>query len=73
MKDGICPKCDARTVHTVAGNRFELSIQVSTLSRALLCAFVCTTCGYVEQYIDDTRDLPKLAERWPQVPPPSGA
>ena len=68
MKSGRCPKCTAANVHMVDGNRFEPHIALRGLSAgAFLNAYVCVNCGYVEMYVEDKEDWPKIAERWPRV------
>lgn len=39
-----------------------ISIPVPVLS------YVCTTCGYFEQYIDDPAKLAEVAQTWDRVP-----
>lgn len=68
MKDGRCPKCGARDVRVVDGNRFEPGIPLGGFSAgAFLNAYVCVSCGYVEMYVEDAEDLPKIASRWPKA------
>jgi predicted nucleic-acid-binding Zn-ribbon protein len=69
MKDGTCPKCGSTEVHVVAGNRFRPDIQIGSFAKAFLRPHVCTRCGYVEMYVEDAADLPKIAARWPRVDP----
>jgi hypothetical protein len=50
------------------GNRFEPRIALGVLSAgAFLNAYVCVNCGYVEMYVEDKEDLPKIAARWPRI------
>ncbi len=68
MKSGRCPKCESSDVHVVDGNRFEPGIPLGGFSSgAFLNAYVCVKCGYVEMYVEDKEDLPKIADRWPKV------
>ena len=67
MKDGVCPKCGAREVHLVAGNRTDISIAISWSRNALVKLYVCVECGYAEMFVEDADDLPRIAERWPKV------
>jgi hypothetical protein len=67
MKDGICAKCGAREVHVVDGSRTEISIPLGFVSKAFANLYVCTACGYVEMFVEDAADLPKIAERWPKA------
>ncbi len=67
MKRGRCPKCQAPEIHIVPGNRFEPDIPTGSFSKAFLSAYVCVRCGYVEMYVEDESELPKIAARWIKV------
>jgi hypothetical protein len=68
MKDGICPKCDARAVHLMNGPYADLvHVPISTWSNASTDYYICVECGYLEIYVRDRSDLPKIARRWPRV------
>ena len=71
MKTGICPKCQARTVHVkneaIITNSGATVIIVGMFARAHLRTYVCTTCGYVEQYVIEADALPKIARDWPKA------
>ena len=67
MKDGTCPKCDAKEIHIVTNTPSEVAIALSFLSIAFLDYCVCTNCGYVEMFVQDERFLPKIAEKYPKV------
>ena len=67
MKTGTCPKCDGKAIHRVDGNRFGPDITLGGMSKAFLNAYVCVACGYVELYVEDPADLPKIAARWPRA------
>jgi hypothetical protein len=70
VKDsGACAKCGSRDVvripdeagaygaaHTVrAGSLFQ---------RVQVARYLCTTCGFFEQWIDDADELRKIADRY---------
>lgn len=68
MKDGLCPKCHAREVHLVDGSRTGVSVALGTWSAGAFTSFyVCVRCGYLEIYVEDPADLPKIAEKWMKV------
>jgi predicted RNA-binding Zn-ribbon protein involved in translation (DUF1610 family) len=71
MKDGLCPRCGAREVHTNAGNRWMRNrydmLLVTAFRWAYLADYVCVKCGFVERYTRDPKDLANIAERWPRV------
>lgn len=67
MKDGICPKCQAKEVHFYTNTPAEISINLGFLRHAGLVYYICTNCGYVELYVEDKYDLPKIAEKLPKL------
>ncbi|HYF65900.1 MAG TPA: hypothetical protein VD886_23925 [Herpetosiphonaceae bacterium] len=71
MKTGTCPKCQSRTVRAkneaVSVQNKSIYIEVGMLSRGYVRVYVCVTCGYLEQYVLDAEDLPKIAQKWPKV------
>ena len=67
MKNGICPKCEAKEVHRVTNTASEVAIALSFLATAFLDYYVCTNCGYVEMFVKDKTMLPKIAEKYPKV------
>jgi hypothetical protein len=32
-------------------------------------SYLCTTCGYFENYVTDAKRLAEAAQQWPKVPP----
>lgn len=71
MKDGKCPKCKSSTVYTkrqgvsfASDNFFYVSISSERMSRSLkeVDHFICTTCGYLEMYIEDQAKLEAVAK-----------
>lgn len=73
MKNGICPKCSAASVYTKKrGAGFEGGLYVYTsilTSGTDYISYVCTSCGYFENYISDPSKLLHVEEKWDQVPP----
>lgn len=78
MKNGICPKCGSKEVHTgstmtsrgKAGPEGVNTIPITSgvmPSVVALDNYVCVNCGYTESYISDTNKLHKIAEKWPRV------
>jgi hypothetical protein len=66
MKDGICPKCEAKEVHVYSSST-EVSVKLSTFGSAGLVYYICTNCGYVELFVEDKENLPRIAEKYPKV------
>jgi Zn finger protein HypA/HybF involved in hydrogenase expression len=69
MKDGICPKCNAKEVHVCRDTAVELSIRLGMFSSADVGYYICANCGYVEIFVENKDDLPKIAEKYPKVYP----
>jgi len=80
MRNGICPKCGAATVHSKADGLHYgfgkgrgssmLFIRASFMTMASpAIVYICTTCGYFENYIADPGKLAKVAKNWQKVSP----
>ena len=76
MKNGICPKCGSATIYSKAdglkysamrGVVFVETGGITMASSAI--AYVCTTCGYFENYITDQSKLSGVLKNWQKVPP----
>ena len=67
MKDGICPKCKAKEVHVVENTAWRFAVQIKFLQKAMLNYYICTSCGYVEFFVQEESVLPKIAEKYPKV------
>ncbi|MEZ0066682.1 putative nucleic-acid-binding Zn-ribbon protein [Streptacidiphilus sp. MAP12-20] len=73
MRSGICPKCRSASVHFTRngirrGQAFGLTVR-GAWSTAQSEDFVCTSCGYFEQYFTPGGTLQKIAEKWPLIRP----
>jgi predicted nucleic-acid-binding Zn-ribbon protein len=71
MKSGQCPKCESQEVHSVATirNDFVVPLGIMSVVGSATKLYVCVRCGYVEIYVLDNTDLPKIAAKWPRVTP----
>jgi predicted nucleic-acid-binding Zn-ribbon protein len=71
MKTGVCPKCQLRTVrgsdNGIGVNGTALSIRIGLFRRAYFRVFICTSCGYTEQYLLDTEGRNAVREHWPKI------
>ena len=76
MKDGKCPKCNSATVYTkrqgisfASDTFFYVRISSERTSRSLKEAdhYVCTTCGYLEMYIEDKAKLEAVTKDWKKI------
>lgn len=70
MKSGKCPKCGSNNVRRgpppSGWNDASLAVPLGKVfgSKALVRAYVCAACGYVEQYVYREKDLAKIREKW---------
>lgn len=73
MRNGICPKCNAATVYSKKkGAGFEGGLYIYTSAMTMssqYISYICTTCGYFENYILDDKKLESVMDKWDQVPP----
>ena len=67
MKNGICPKCEAKEVYLVKKSVVELFVQLGWAKGAQVGQYLCTNCGYTEFYTLDKSLLPKIAEKFEKV------
>jgi predicted nucleic-acid-binding Zn-ribbon protein len=77
MKNGKCDKCGATTVHVLTngfapGGRREYMGFGGAYTGVDIQSFLCTTCGYYENYVADPKRLAEVALKWPLVTPPAG-
>ncbi|HRH46781.1 MAG TPA: hypothetical protein PKY82_34365 [Pyrinomonadaceae bacterium] len=82
MKKGICVKCGSSSICTAEmgfqQDNYTLKLGDSMFSETVFVKshdYICTECGYYEQYIEDKGNLKKIAELaagnirgWSQVP-----
>lgn len=73
MMNGVCSKCNSQTVYRKVKGIFYGGdgghyIKTGFMnSRSDYICFICTTCGYYENYILDKKALSKVAEKWDKV------
>ncbi len=72
MKDGICPKCHSTNVFTKErgtwwGEGLRLSTRFMDKVDLHYQTYICTECGYFENYVTDKDELAKVAEKWERV------
>jgi predicted nucleic-acid-binding Zn-ribbon protein len=64
MKNGKCTKCgasDVQKVPIVLGHRDYRAL--TTFSGVKLTEYVCCSCGLVETYLADMRDVDKIKKK----------
>jgi hypothetical protein len=61
---GVCPKCSSKKIAVIPSELGTYnSIKVDMFGFANLTRYICTACGYMEQYVADTKPLLKLRRR----------
>lgn len=63
----ICPKCQNTEIAIIEGGGFKGNVYNTIsfgLSTVYLTRYVCTNCGYTENYIDDPKDIKKVKEKY---------
>jgi predicted nucleic-acid-binding Zn-ribbon protein len=66
MKDGICPKCEAKEIHVVSQTSVELAINVGR-EMAYMGYYVCTNCGHAELFARDSEMLQQIAWKYRRI------
>lgn len=61
-KTGECPKCHEFQVVRAPATPQDLRVPIGGLASVPIALYICCSCGYVEQWIDDERDLPRVAK-----------
>ncbi len=74
MKSGRCPKCNSTDVFkrenglSMGGHTTTLSIFGGSLGMPAACeSYVCTNCGYFENYIITRERLDDVRNKWSKV------
>lgn len=61
-----CPKCTSTEIAMIEGGTFKGNIYNTMgigLSTIYLTRYVCTRCGFTENYVDDTKDLKRIRDK----------
>lgn len=72
---GTCPKCQSHEIYTDAGltkRGDRSSIPVTSWSTAFIDVYVCTACGFMEEYVTredlkNDKKMTKFKEIWKKV------
>ena len=72
MKNGRCPKCGSTTVHYRPGglgfgNQNMIYVYADKNLASSTVSYVCTACGYFEEYLTDKDALALVAAKWSKV------
>jgi predicted nucleic-acid-binding Zn-ribbon protein len=62
MKNGICPKCREPEVYVSGEDLHKVSLPLSMWTKTALKIYICASCGYLEQYVQDEKVYRNLAE-----------
>jgi hypothetical protein len=79
VKDGLCPKCGARTVYMRQNKANSYGMGSIPLGGTIISQgapaddYVCVSCGYVEVYISDSTRLDYISENWRRVEGPDSS
>jgi len=62
-----CPKCQNTEIAIIEGGAFKGNIY-NTLTFGLttiyLTRYVCTNCGFTENYVDDPKNIQKIKDKY---------
>ncbi len=77
MKDGVCPKCGSKDIFTDSNLRVKVTMfgmnqviaKVGAISNTLAeyNNYLCSQCGYLEQYVESMPERAKLLENWARL------
>lgn len=62
-----CPKCQNSEIAIIEGGAFKGNVYNTLnfgLSTIYLTRYVCTSCGFTENYVDDPKNLQKIKEKF---------
>lgn len=63
----ICPKCNCNDIAAIGGGVFKGNIYNTIsvgLSTIYMTRYVCLSCGFTENYVEDPDDLQKIARKY---------
>ena len=61
---GVCPQCGSNRIAEIPSELGTYNaIKVDMFGFAKLRRYICTLCGYMEQYVSDEKSLSKLRRR----------
>ena len=81
MRSGYCPKCKTPTVYRRWDGIYYGTARIYVRTNNWLITpspvdcYVCTRCGYFEQYVADAKRMSEITGSWEKVaaPEPGGA
>ncbi len=69
-KSGICPKCNSRDIVQIPGGTDVrgfwnyILTGMTILSAVTVTRYLCSNCGFSEEWIDSPQDIKKLKDRF---------
>ncbi len=61
---GVCPKCSSKKIATIPSEFGTYNvIKVGKFGFAKLTRYICTSCGYLEQYVAEEKSLASLRQK----------
>ncbi len=67
MKEAKCVKCDSSGIYKHEGLFYRGNLGISFWSSTRVTDYVCTSCGYIESYVEDKKKLEKIRNEWQKV------
>lgn len=63
-----CPKCNGLNIYRAEKSRSERSyLAVAAFSRAKVEIYICSECGYIEEYLKSKEDLEKIIKHGTKI------
>jgi hypothetical protein len=75
LRSGLCPKCRTPTVYRKWDGIYQGTARVYVSTGGLLIApspvdcYLCTRCGFYEQYVADPQKMAEITSAWEKVAP----
>ncbi len=76
MRSGFCPKCKTPTVYRKWDGIYQGKARVYVSTGNLMVTpspvdcYICTRCGYFEQYVADAQKMSEITVTWEKVVKP---
>ena len=60
---GRCPKCECEVIKKISGeNQSKIGVPSGMLSWVPVTRYICTECGFIEEYVEGDGALRKIAK-----------
>lgn len=66
MKNGVCPKCGGNKIIKIPNESGRQSsyILLGVLATVAITRYVCSQCGFCEEWVDSQEAIEKLMEKY---------